>query len=412
MPDLDELTAETIAQPQESLTQETTTTEDVESKQAETQEGETSEEANTETTGESGDTGNSETNNETSEEEKGEESEKGESEEAAAEKDGDGNDIDFDSQIEQLSNGELSSREDFEFLLEDYNRVVEELESVKSKPSEPEFPNERAKKAYEFLMEHKGDFNQGIKKYHEVMALDVESLAKDPKEIQFEAFALQRDDLPRDKARQLFEAKYDRTYDELHDPMIEDKDILLQDDHDQETRKAIDYINSLQEKYKSESAEETSGQQQEQGPTPEQEEALKETERGITKALDGYQGLQFNFGDGESDVDNLNFFTDTDSIEEIKKAAMNPTEWWNSTIQSFQGENGEHDYEGYVNFVASLVLMPEIMKASFNQGVTAGKHRTAMETKNASKETSTRVPEEKPETLLGALTKAIQQKRS
>ena len=328
------------------------------------QEGETTAESEA-TTDES-----AETEGDQSESQDGDESEdKKESEEGTTEDDkiDDDEAIHPDDFISEITEGKIDSTAGLTELLEEHQRIKEELK----KPREPEFANDRAKQAYEYLQNHQGEFADLTKEAHRVLSIEPEGMSD--RELQFEAFALQRKDLTRGEAQQVFDLKYEKLFGELDD---DPDNVILKDELKVATIEASAKIKEAQETLKSELAPkeaDSTKSEKEQGEATEEvtPEQIEEVQKAVEGSLNGYDKLQVNLGKEGKEV--VNVALSNEQIDALNDAMTNPASLLDSAIVQFGSKDGSFDYDGYRDFMTKFIHHDRIVQESYNQGINVGK---------------------------------------
>lgn len=311
-------------------------------------------------TGESDETGEQQTESEEGSETEGEtETDKGTTEEDKP---------DPDAILKEVSNGQIESAAALSELLEEKQRLEVELK----KPREPEFASDRAKQAYEYLQNHSGEFEELTKEAHRVLSIDPEGM--NDKELQFEAFALQRKDLTRADAQRVFELKFDKLFGELED---DPDNVILNDELKVHSIEAKAAITKAQETLQSELAPKEAGESddksQEDQATTQQltPEQIEKVQQDVKTSLNGYDGLHVKLGKEGKEV--VNIALDTGQIETLNEAMTNPAELVDAAIAQFGSPDGTFNYDGYRDFITRFIHHERIVQESYNQGINAGK---------------------------------------
>ena len=360
---------------------------------------ETESEANT---GESEETGDSD-----SESQEGDESEKSESDEGTTEdkEDEDDEAIHPDDFIHEITEGKIDSTERLSELLEEHQRLQEELK----KPREPEFANDRAKAAYEYLQKHQGEFADLTKEAHRVLSIEPEGMSD--RELQFEAFALQRKDLSRGEAQAVFDLKFEKLFGELED---DPDNVILKDELKVASIEAKAKITEAQETLQSELAPKEadstkSESKEEEGKATEEvtPEQIEEVQKAVDTSLNGYDKLQVNLGKEGKEV--VNIALDNGQIDALNDAMTNPAALLDSAIAQFGSKDGSFDYGAYRDFMTKFIHHERIVQESYNQGINVGKKLALDGAKNLqTKTTETPAADKKEPGFFDAFAEAVQ----
>jgi len=275
---------------------------------------------------------------------------------------------DPDAILKEVSNGQIESAAALSELLQEKQRLQEELK----KPREPEFASDRAKQAYDYLQKHSGEFEELTREAHRVLSIDPEGM--NDKELQFEAFALQRKDLSRGDAQRVFELKFDKLFGELED---DPDNVILNDELKVNSIEAKAAITKAQETLQSELAPKEAGEsddksQEDQAATDQlTPEQIEKVQQDVKTSLNGYDGLHVKLGKEGKEV--VNIALNDGQIETLNDAMTNPAELVDAAIAQFGSSDGTFNYDGYRDFITSFIHHDRIVQESFNQGINTGK---------------------------------------
>jgi hypothetical protein len=255
--------------------------------------------------------------------------------------------------LSEYTQGYIQSVDDIASIVEENERLKEELESK----GEIEFPSEQAKKLYEFASRFTGNEFKAAQNYLNAVSIDVGS--SDAKTLQLEAFILERPDLSRERALAIFNAKYERTYGDM-----DEDDVLLQDEHEMATRKAKEVIANAKKEFESSSQNQVS--EEDSTPTVEQEQIME----AIGREMENFAGLQFEFDEGVV----MNFGVESrEEVSEIQKLAANPQEFFNEYLSRFMDERGNFDYHAYSRDFYFMLnkerVVSEAQKFGYEKGI-------------------------------------------
>lgn len=298
-------------------------------------------------------------------------------------------DVDPGELFSKHTDGRIDSAESLSTILTEYDQLKE---SSKIKP-EPEFPSDRHKKAYEYLTENKGKFEELSTKMHRVLALgDTSKL--DAREAQRLAFLLDNDDIPEKRANALFEAEYAQKYGDVD---FED-DLLAERRHEKETKAAKETLQNLQESL---TAEDSKKQE-------EADQYVKSAEKvveSIDETMQSYSGLEVPLGEKGEDtltisLDDKEFMKELpkDFKQQLKDGMAEPAKIIENAWNQMKGKDGDLDYKSYMNWAFKVMAMPQIMSKVYDQGLAAGQAKKLKEGKNSSadvKDSSDPAPKKK-----------------
>jgi hypothetical protein len=207
--------------------------------------------------------------------------------------------------IEQYFEGKIKGFDGIKNLLSENERLSKELEN-----KELTFPSERAKALYEFAVKADGYELDTARNYLHILSLDLTKL--DAKEKQYEAFKLERPDLAPEKARKIFDAKYEKLYGEGFE-----EDAVLQDEHELATRKAEATLKKAQEDFNN-----AKGKSQEPADDVELNNAIAKFQTDVEKEFGDFGGIQMSYDGSDSP---LNFDLSPQEEQEFLKIAKNPS---------------------------------------------------------------------------------------
>ena len=284
--------------------------------------------------------------------------------------------VDVEAQIKERLDDRVESLDAIPSLLDE----LDQLREASKKEPELVFPTDRAKKAYEFLISNEGEFKELSTQIHHVLALG-DPTKMDDKRVQLEAFKLERKDLTTDKAETLFNARYEKLYGEM-----EEDDVLLQDEHGQQTKSAIDTIRKMQD-----SVNVKENAEQEEAEDQKVKDSI-DVAKTVDKTLQGYKGIDYAFGeDGEDKLtispedDVFKSKEDAKSFsEQLKDGMVNPASIIENAIEGMKDKDGNLDWNAYADFVMGIMAPDKIRQKLYDQGLAAGQASKLKESKNQS----------------------------
>lgn len=275
-----------------------------------------------------------------------------------------GNDFDnqFNSRLSKLTGGQIESWDTMQDIINDYVELSQQREEL-SKKREIEFPDERSKQAYEFVTSRPGNVEGNAKLFYHVQSLDLEGM--NPKEVQFEAFALDPNnaDLTREQAREYFEELYESKFDDIEHSKAKEYQ------HRQETNKAKAQLAEMQKKFNEAPEQKNDDPAQENQLSQDQ---IDEINRNVENALKNFNGLSIELGENETFNYGVNENSDY-GLEEIKKAASDPSYLVQTIVDQYKDDQGNFDYNGYVNHLAAMMNYQALLTESYNHGLKQGK---------------------------------------
>lgn len=277
--------------------------------------------------------------------------------------------------ISKVSNNTINGLADLPNLISENAALKKQLETAK----EPQFASEAAKKLFEYSNKAAGFEIQAANQYLHVMSLgDVKALSD--KDAQFEAFHLSRPDLTREKARNLFEKKYDETYNDL------EENIVQQDNHAVATREAKEKLEKLQSEF-------NQGKSEAQEPEVDSKK-VEEIHAGIDQIMEDFGGMVIPFGEGETEK--LNLPMEAEEVSAFKDYLKNPNTLIESIIQDCMDEKGQLNYEAYAYEMYMVFKRHELAKEAHGLGKTNGELKYIQDKKNSSKKQEPAAAPSKP----------------
>jgi hypothetical protein len=273
--------------------------------------------------------------------------------------------IDFFEYLGEQTNGKYKSPEHIFEVLDE----VEDLRKKLAERPQIEFPNDQAKQIYEYCQKFPGYEMSAARNYLHVQSLDTKTLT--PKEKQFEAFALENNDIARDKAREFFEDMYEKKY---GNGLLE-SDKTAQFNHDRETKKADEAILKMQTEFAKQQPSKQAAEQQTVSP-----EDLAAIEQNVSMVLEDFGGVTYNYFDDPNSA--VNIALEEAEQQKFQEYLHRPQLLLQDLIESCNDKEGHFDYEIFRNAMFELMNRDKIREQTFAQGVTYGKLQQIMEIKN------------------------------
>lgn len=250
--------------------------------------------------------------------------------------------------------------------------VIEENQQLKAQLAERpqiEFPTEQAKLLYEYCSKFSGQELSVAQSTLNVLRLDLTKLPE--KEKQFEAFALENNDLTRDEARQYFDAIYEKKY---GNGALED-DAALKFEHQRETRKAEQTIQKLKEDF-AKAPSQPAGKQT----SDPSEQELAEIKQNVDRVLEEFGGVRYQYFDDPNSAVTIPI-EDAD-VQRFNTFLSDPKAFFEDLTKQCRDAKGNFSYDKYVHKMFEFANLDKIREQSFKSGVTYGELKKIKEIKN------------------------------
>ena len=256
------------------------------------------------------------------------------------------------SWLTEVSGGTIKDKDQLSEALKDYNQ----LKTASQQPREPQFPNEAAKKVYEFALGYAGKEMDAVNKYFQIQQINLETA--DDRQKLFTKFMLDNPELDANRAQKIFQQDMEERY---PDDNFEDNE-LLKFKFEQEVKNASAEIAKLQKEY-NEALQQKPAEEQQQDP-----EALKNA---IAYELPNFKGMnlsvsiddkgQVSYGDADTKnpMNNFTFDIPQDKMSDFKSVLENPAQFWN---QMFLNEDGQLDPGKYMRSMFNIMFGSEIQR--------------------------------------------------
>lgn len=267
----------------------------------------------------------------------------------------------FQTHLSKKTGGKLKSLADFEAIANEREALLKQV----AEGIQPKFKDERAKWAHKLLSEDQGDGLQSAMRT--LRALSYDTKGKEGKDVMFESFLLdpKNSDLSPERAREYFEADFDRKYGNA------DSDVLQKRELDLAIRSATESISKLQNDFKA----------TEEKPL----QMAKEVEDAVAKAVNSLKGLKFSFSDNAPETEILNVaIEDPQELQSLQQAMLMPDQAYEALASKFGSEGKPFDYEGFAKEIWKRNNVDKLMKLSQEQGFKLGKLAQLNENRNAS----------------------------
>lgn len=258
-----------------------------------------------------------------------------------------------------------------------------------------EFPNEQAKKIFEYATKFSGMELSAAKNYIHIQSLagSLESLSD--KEKQFEAFALERTDLPRDKARRIFNERYERQFGNLQE---DEDDVVLKDDHDIATKRAEDKIREMHAEFERAKSEQSGND------NASSKEDLENFSQNVVSATEDFGGIEIQFGKDNS----LNFSLPEGKKEEFLEILSDPNKFYQTITADCIDQEGNFDYKQFAIEMFEIVYRKDLFKEVDMNGFNRGQKRIIKDKlKNANPAVQEQLPQNNKPSFVQAFTKAL-----
>lgn len=290
--------------------------------------------------------------------------------------------MDFGDWLKEKTNGRFSDENAFVSYLEQQDKLAEDFK----KPKEPEFPNERAKKAYEFIQESKLEFADALQQYRHIMAIDTEKMSD--VDLQRSAYILQNPDLG-DDAGKLFDIERKQQKLQMEDEDVdEDTKELFRLRDKAKTNEARKFIKEQQDKLKVEAAKEFEKQPEADTQSTVDQEQIDKWHSDVNKATEEFSKFEVRFGENKVGVD-----ITKDEVNKINAAMKDPTSFWNENVA-----RPDMSVADFRNNIAKIVNFDKLMEQAYQNGVSQGQVKFLDEKKNLDEtKTVTAAPEVRKE---------------
>lgn len=255
--------------------------------------------------------------------------------------------------IEQYFEGKVKSFGEINNLLIENERLKQELEN-----KELTFPSDRAKVLYDFAVKADGYELDTARNYLHILSLDLSKI--DAKQKQYEAFKLERPDLTPEKARTIFDAKYENLYGEdfSNDP-------LLQDEHELATRKAEATLKKAQEDFNN-----AKGNSNEPAEDIELKDAVAKFQTGVEKELSDFGGITMSYEGSDSP---LNFDLYPEEEAKFMEIAKNPSLMAQELVEEcLDPKTNTIDNQRYLSELYVMRNAQKLIQESFKHGLKLG----------------------------------------
>lgn len=293
------------------------------------------------------------------------------------------------------SGGKITKAEDAVALVDEVTNLRTQLAT---RP-QIEFPNDQARQIYEFAQKFPGFEMGAAKNLLHIQTLPIDKL--EPKEAQFEAFALKKPHWSREQARQYFEEKYNKAY---GDGILETS-TMAQLDHEEETRQARTELAKMQQDFAAAKPSQPAGEQQTPQLTPDQQAKIRTDVEEVTKDFGGVR-YQFVKNDPNSTV---NVQMDKSSLQKFQSYLADPGEFLKDLAAECT-ENGAFSYSKYRDAMFEFANRKQIRDQVFNQGKIYGEISIIKERKNTATPktpSETPPPASKPTSFKEAMRSAV-----
>lgn len=269
---------------------------------------------------------------------------------------------DVNVHLDEITQGKIKTPAQIATLLQENDALKVQLAN-----KQLEFPSEAAKKAYEYAVKAEGRELSAMAQYFHVQQIDLAT--KSAKDKQFEAFALNRPDLTREKAAVIFNAGYDKQFADL------ETDVVVQDAHDQATREAEKKILAMQKEFNDAKTVQATTSENNQAA---QQQAI-ELEQRMEAVVSEFGGISYKFGDTPTDV--VNFLMKPEEVSAFKEMLVNPAKLLDRVIDKCM-VNGKLDDQAYANMLYAMTNVDRLLAEARTNGVNAGKLLIVQDRKN------------------------------
>lgn len=323
--------------------------------------------------------------------------EEGEGEEQSEESNNidESNDTGSSTENEESSQNENSSEEgegdtegEFEINNEQLESIINQefngmsLDEVKDlinnqQEATPTFESEEEQKLFDFIKSNNSsNFNQSAQEFYRLQGLDVDSMVKEGnfKDLLFEEFKLQNDDVTGDKARRLFDSEFNAKYPSLNkeaddlDTELTEAQELDQIRLERDGKKASSYINDERQATLSSETEQADLQSQQ-----EQERIATEWNQNVDKVMEDFEGFSLSDGDNE-----FNFAVENQ--EQISEMMKDSNKFW----ETLADESGMIQQSKMQEAFAFVTNRDKLVDSLIDHGIQLGKEMLSNEVNNSS----------------------------
>lgn len=284
--------------------------------------------------------------------------------------DSDGEEVEFFPYAAERTKGAVKSAEDVFALYEDNTKLKKQL----AERPKIEFPNEQAKLLYEMASKFPGQELSAGKSILHVLSLDVSKLSE--KEKQFEAFALEHREFPREEARKYFEAKYEKNF----APEILETDVMAQFEHKVQTKKAEETIAKVLDEFSKLPPSKPAGEPTQQSISPED---LAEIKQEVSEVLSRFGGVRYEFFPNDP-TSIVNVPLEDADLQKLESYMVDPGEFLKDLQQECLDDNGNFDNGVLAMAMFEFKNRERIREQAFKAGVTYGELKKIKEIKNTS----------------------------
>jgi hypothetical protein len=241
----------------------------------------------------------------------------------------------------------------------------------------PTFESEEEQKLFEFIKSNNSsNFNQSAQEFYRLQSLDVDSMVKEGnfKDLLFEEFKLQNDDVTGDKARRLFDSEFKAKYPSLSkeaddlDTELTEAQELDQIRLERDGKKASGYINEERQATLSTDTEQADLQSQQ-----EQERIVNEWNQNVDKTMKDFEGFSLSDGDNE-----FNFAVENQ--EQISEMMKDSNKFW----ETLADESGQIQQSKMQEAFAFVTNRDKLVDSLIDHGIQLGKEMLSNEVNNSS----------------------------
>lgn len=266
----------------------------------------------------------------------------------------------FNSRLSELTDGTLTSIDDFGRLIDRYNQLEEEA----AKGFEPKFKDERAKLVYQLLEQNAGNEPQAAMRI--LRALDFKKEGKTEKDILFEQYLLdpKNSDLSPMKAQEYFDLDFEQKYGDLEANPLRKRTLEI------DVRNALAEIEKVQSDFQV--ADQPAAQR-----NPQVEAAVK-------GAVSGFGGIQLAFSDNPQEAELLKIaIEDPAELQSLQEEIFNPDKAYNDFIGQFD-LNTPQGFDDLVRELWERRNHTRIRQLAYEQGAKNERIKMALELRNSS----------------------------
>lgn len=285
----------------------------------------------------------------------------------------------FDTQLQEISGGQVNNVEEFNSLMEEIGTLREAV-----KNPQPQFDSEAQQRMYDFVRQYgNGEDMAAASTYLNVVGMDLESA--EPSDVLFQKFKIDNPQLSDERAIEIFNEEMEEDFPE---DMMESS-ARKQFQYEQRVENDKKFLSNLQKEYiegkpSTKAAEEDSAQQ----------EQLSQVQETISEQAKAYKGIGMSFKmtdkgveigseDPSNPLGNFNLEINAEQAKEFSEIAKDPSKFWESVLQT---DKGQPNYQNYFDLLNFTMNKEAIYKEMVSHGYNMAKVQNERKAKNIQEE--------------------------